>query len=375
MQTSASIYIGERTQALTKTSAAFLSSTTAVLKPAAPPMGVINLESASHLFAQKTVDESVAVFLKTAATFLNSCAVVYFKYFPNRRVLMATQSHGLSGVEIGGVGVNFNESGAAFRTSHLRDPQGIEELNLLVREIFAVKDFFALPVFALGEVQGVVVFMRPDPKPDEMAVLHDWLILLNKAVELLESEKRLHVLAIKDSQTDLLNRQNFVMRLQNEVSRARRINLPVALAIMVVDQYHRITNEIGAEEGHTIMRMVARICEKHSRVNDVLGRTGNDELGLILPHTSKQGALIKIERLRRIIQGADFSKVLSAYPHITISIGVSEYPSFVRDAEELQVSADEALQQVRKVGNKTCVAKAHEGFVPDFVVTETAEKK
>src|SRR6185312_17132501 len=105
-----------------------------------------------------------------------------------------------------------------------------------------------------------------------------------------------------------------------------------------------------------IMRTVARILDKHSRVNDIVGRTSPDEFGLLLPHTSKQGAMIKAERLRRIFEAAAFDRVLKDFPRLTVSLGVSEYPSLSRDAEELMQSADEALYQVRKAGNKACVA-------------------
>ena len=81
--------------------------------------------------------------------------------------------------------------------------------------------------------------------------------------------------------------------------------------------------------------------------------------------------MLKAERLRRTIESADFSKILSQFPRFTVSLGVSEYPSLVRDAEELVQSADEALFQVRQVGNRTCVAKAPEDLEPDFQVKET----
>jgi diguanylate cyclase (GGDEF)-like protein len=82
--------------------------------------------------------------------------------------------------------------------------------------------------------------------------------------------------------------------------------------------------------------------------------------------------MIKAERLRRIIESADFSRVLEKFPHMTISLGVSEYPTLVRDAEELKQSADEALYQVRAKGNKTCVAKVNDGFEADFKIANKA---
>src|SRR5262249_9039389 len=135
-------------------------------------------------------------------------------------------------------------------------------------------------------------------------------------------------------------------------------------------QYGQLTSAFGHEEAQVVLRTAARILEKHSRVNDIVGRIGVDEFGLILPHTGKQGAMIKAERLRRIFESADFGKVLNGFSHLTISLGVSEYPGLVRDAEELMQSADEALYQVRKAGNRTCVAKPPESFEPDFSVGE-----
>lgn len=327
-----------------------------------------HLVYASQLFAQKSPDEAVDVYLKNISGALGSCPVLFMKYIANRRVLMASRGQNLDNYDLNGLGVNFNETEGSFRTSQLRDPQGIPEISALVKEVFGAEDFFALPIEALNEVQGIAVFLRPDPSPGLAQMVQEWTVLLNRALSLQESEKRLHVMAIKDPATDLLNRQNFLLKVRDEISRARRTNLPVSLALITLDQYGKIVSEAGQEEAQTVLKMAARIFEKHSRVNDVIGRTGADEFGIILAHTHKQGALIKAERLRRIIESADFSRVVKAFPNVTISLGVAEYPSMAHDAEELMQMADEALFQVRKQGNKTCVAKPPENFVADFEV-------
>jgi diguanylate cyclase (GGDEF)-like protein len=329
-----------------------------------------HLDYARRLFDQKNGDECISVFLQSVSGALGSAPAVYFKYIANRRVLAAALSHGLTDVDITGIGLNFNEINPSFRTSHLRDPMGLDEVTSLVKEVFAAEDFFAIPVEAFGEILGVAVFLKPEPSPSLLGMLRDWMMLLNRALSLIEAEKRLHVMCVKDPATDVYTRQIFLEKSVKEVSRARRTSLPVSLALISIDQYGQIVSKAGQEEAQTLLKMVARIFEKHSRVNDIIGRTGADEFGIILPHTGKQGALIKAERLRRIIESADFKKVLSAFPQITISLGVAEYPSMVRDAEELVQMADEALFQVRKEGNKTCVAKAPEGFVADFEVHE-----
>jgi diguanylate cyclase (GGDEF)-like protein len=288
----------------------------------------------------------------------------------NRRVLLASSAIQLDGVELGGLGVNLNEEGSQFKSVHLRDPMGIPEFAEMVREVFGSDEFFAFPVEALGEVQGVVTFLCTEPGGALSQMLGDWLILLNKALGAIESERRFHVTAVKDPVTELLNRANFLGKIEQEISRARRTTLPVSILLLAVDPYGQIVSQQGPEEANTILRVIARIIEKHSRVNDVMGRTGADEFGILLPHTARQGAMVKAERLRKLLASADFSKVLRAFPRVTVSVGVCEYPSLVRDAEELLQAADEALFSIRKPGNKTCVAKAPENFTPDFPVQE-----
>jgi len=323
-----------------------------------------------QLFEQRSSDDCMQIFMQSASSAFGACPAVYLKYIANRRVLMATQACALSGVEWNGMGVNFNESNEGFRTVHLREPGQIGEIQNMMREAFHAPAFVAFPVEALGEIQGVVAFLRDPMSDEENRMLQDWLMVLSRALSLQEAERRLHVITVKDSSTDLLNRQNFIARVTQEISRSRRTMTPVSLALLAIDQYGQILSQIGTEEAQTVLRMAARIFEKHSRINDVVGRTGADEFGILLPHTGRAGAMIKAERLRRIIESADFSRVLKSFPQLTISVGVAEYPSMVRDADELMQAADEALYQVRGEGNKTCVAKPPDGFVADFQVTD-----
>ncbi|MGZ3722774.1 MAG: diguanylate cyclase [Bdellovibrionales bacterium] len=329
-----------------------------------------HLEFARKLFAQTTVDECIQVFLASASHALGSCPAVFFRYVQNRRVLMASFGEQITDIDISGLGMDFNETAPGFRTVQLREPMRIESFVEMIKEVFAVKEFFAWPVRALGEIQGVMCFLTAAPAPALNELLQEWQTLLEKAVSLVEAEKRLHVVSIRDASTNLLNRQTFITKIHEEVSRSRRTHLPTCLVQIAIDQFGQLSSLYGQEEAQLVLRVAARVLEKHSRVNDILGRTGVDEFGLLLPHTSKEGAMIKAERLRLLMESADFSKVLHGFSHLTISLGVSEYPGMVRDSDELLQSADEALFQVRKAGNKTCIAKAPEGFEPDFRAEE-----
>ena len=103
-------------------------------------------------------------------------------------------------------------------------------------------------------------------------------------------------------------------------------------------------------------------------MNDIVARTGGDEFAILLTDTTFEGAAIKAERFRRMIEAGDFSKAFKVTPRVTVSIVIGEYPSICHDADELFQSADEALLQVRQKTNKVCMAKPPGNFTPDFAV-------
>ena len=129
-----------------------------------------------------------------------------------------------------------------------------------------------------------------------------------------------------------------------------------------------MNERIGSRQADSVLKMVAMILKKTARVSDIVARSGSDEVVLLLPHTNHQGAMIKAERIRRMIESTRFPILqgLQTEP-LTISCGVSEYPSFCNDAESLVRSADEALMQVKRSGgNKICLTKPSPGFQMDF---------
>lgn len=323
-----------------------------------------------ELFELRTPDECLQLYLETVAGSLGGVRAVYFKYFSNRRVLAAVSGHNLQGLELQGLGIDFNQEGSHFRAAHLRDPESIPELRSLSEEVFDSPKFLAKPIQTLGEIQGVAMFFTSELSNVQRDSVEVCTEILMRVIGLQEAQKRLHSVSVKDAATDVYTRTHFIARSIEEVARARRTNLPVSMVILAVDQFGQLVSEFGPEEGNTVLRMFIKIIEKHSRLNDIVGRLGSDEFGILLPHTGLKGALIKAERLRRIIESADFSKVLGAAPTLTVSIGVSEYPSFCRDADELLQTADEALFHIREHRNKVCAAKAPVGFVADFEVRE-----
>ncbi len=323
------------------------------------------------LYQAQSLEEVVGQTFNRLEEYLPHHRFAFFKYFSNRRSLVLFDSRGFNHLNLKGVGVNLNEREDNFKVQDLRDLKGLGIFVEMVKKVFDADRFEAELMESSDGPLGVFVFFDVEPP---LAAVPEVSLLFRHVrahLRMIEFERRLHVVSSRDEATDVLHRQSFMEALHQEIARARRIQLPVSLILLKVDQLPLVMQQMGREEGDLLLKMVAKIFRKHSRVNDIVGRTGSDEFGLLLPHTPHQGAAIKAERLRRIIESADFTRLLRGVKQVTISCGVSEYPSLCRDADELLVSADAALFEVIKANmNRVCLASVPSGFVADFVVNE-----
>jgi diguanylate cyclase (GGDEF)-like protein len=180
--------------------------------------------------------------------------------------------------------------------------------------------------------------------------------------------KKIHEMAIKDPLTGLYNRRYFNEKLDEEITRSRRTHHPLSLIYLDIDHFKKYNDTNGHPMGDVIIKSVAQILQKTSRKTDIVARLGGEEFAILCPHTHKEGCALKAEKVRLTVENTKF-------PHgekqplgkVTISLGVSEYPSISTDGETLIKTSDDALYKVKQGGrNRVCLAEAPQGFKPDF---------
>jgi diguanylate cyclase (GGDEF)-like protein len=171
---------------------------------------------------------------------------------------------------------------------------------------------------------------------------------LDSAYKELESTNaRLKEFSFRDEVTRLYNRRFFSIRLEEEVSRYRRFNRPVSVALLDLDGFKAINDELGHRAGDDTLREVGELLLRYSRGFNVICRYGGDEFAVLLVETSKAGAREYAERIRRIIEGHPFNH---GRP-VTASLGVASIPEDVAPAtDELVRAVDEALYAAKRSG-------------------------
>lgn len=319
--------------------------------------------------AVKDLETTIQAYIDALSAQLHNAPTLYFKYVPHYLSLVLSHSAWLPIEKIRGIGVELKSLSPTNLQNAFKDPGSIAPLKALLKEAFRAETYTAFTHYGDTEVLGVTVVFESLTNSRLEDVAHAFHGIFDLAYKRNLVVKEKHALEIFDPLTGLHNRKFFSEKIDDEISRSRRISLPLSLVTINVDGFERLNKEIGFQQSDTVLKMLAALLKKSMRANDIIARIGPDEFIMLLAHTPHMGAAVKAERLRRAIESSRIPILEGREPdHITVSVGVSEYPAFCNDADGLIKSADEALFQVKQAGgNKVCLATVPTGFVPDFI--------
>lgn len=104
--------------------------------------------------------------------------------------------------------------------------------------------------------------------------------------------------SLQDALTGLGNRRAFDERLDAELNRNRRFGHSFSLALVQLHGLETAIDRHGQAAGDEMLRRIATILKEHTRMIDGCFRIRADELAIVMPGTSLQGAQIVAERCR-----------------------------------------------------------------------------
>src|SRR6185437_8739287 len=156
-----------------------------------------------------------------------------------------------------------------------------------------------------------------------------------------------------DSLTGLSNRRHFDEQLKRVVAETDRFGGTCSLILVDLDHFKAVNDEHGHEEGDNVLKHVAQVLADGVRTVDVCARYGGEEIGILLPQTSQQGAVELAERLRLILEARPAPSGVERIP-VTASFGVATYPAPVPYGDWLLLAADKALYEAKGAG-RNCV--------------------
>jgi diguanylate cyclase (GGDEF)-like protein len=198
------------------------------------------------------------------------------------------------------------------------------------------------PMFDWKAVECVMatkfVTSSPDAKIEDVAAAlgdgavhclpileHGRLVGVMTDDDLLFSCSRLdHVLkqASLDVLTGLANRATFNRRLDEELDRATRQQIALALIVFDVDRFKNVNDSWGHATGDSVLRIVAACLRQHLRKYDVVARIGGDEFAAICTAAGPRDVAIPLHRLRLAVRSLGVS-THAGRRDISLSIGAA----------------------------------------------------
>ena len=179
------------------------------------------------------------------------------------------------------------------------------------------------------------------------------------SAKLEEANKDLKMLASKDPLTGLYNRQFLNELLEKEWMRSQRHGYSLSIIMADVDDFKKINDSFGHQEGDTVLKRIAESLSKCLRKNDYLARYGGEEFLFVLPQTNLNDACLAAERFRSACERLSISFNGNHKMSISISCGVAaSLPGKRGDNIDILIQrADQALYDAKNSGKNRVACK------------------
>ncbi|MBT8119867.1 MAG: EAL domain-containing protein [Gammaproteobacteria bacterium] len=183
-------------------------------------------------------------------------------------------------------------------------------------------------------------------KPIKWAVLkHRVKSVVAKVI----AERKVKLLAYRDTLTSLPNRLLFADRLEQAVVRSERSRTSMALMLIDIDDFKLVNDSFGHDAGDKLIKAVGDLISKSLRRADTIARLGGDEFAVIIEGIDGPDDAISIaDNLTTILEHN--VRLDDQETYTSASIGIAVYPGDGRDARTLLKNADTAMYRAKESG-------------------------
>ena len=243
------------------------------------------------------------------------------------------------------------------------------------------RPYFCFPILAHGETVGLMHLRAHSADCENFAANKKLARMcaeqISMAISNVQMRDQLHDQSVRDPLTGLFNRRHMTDSLRKGISRCQSQGSRLSLIAIDVDHFKKFNDNHGHDAGDMVLRAVGSVLEQACDGDEVACRPGGEEFTLILPDTTPEDALTRAELVRQAVEEVTVRYGEKALPRVTISIGVSHYPSHGTMPQDLMRAADEALYEAKARGrNQVYVANQNDSVItPVEGTADTPSKK
>jgi diguanylate cyclase (GGDEF)-like protein/PAS domain S-box-containing protein len=171
-------------------------------------------------------------------------------------------------------------------------------------------------------------------------------------------ESRIAHLASHDALTGLVNRQEFLLRLERVVDTASDGESEHGLCYVDVDRFRMVNDRCGHAAGDQLLKDLAELLQQRIRRRDTLARVGGNTFTILMEHCS----LAQIERVAEAVHRATrdygFGHRDEAV-NFTVTISVVAIDARSRSVDRVLKAADRACYAAKSAGGDRVLVHGH----------------
>jgi len=200
------------------------------------------------------------------------------------------------------------------------------------------------PICTIVTIAIIYVYLSRTQKMNkELTESYENLMETNRIIK--EKDEKLTYLAYYDILTGMPNRQLFIDKLEDNISK----QAPCAVIYTDIDDFKKINDIYGHNVGDAMLIAYAERLKRFCGEINFAGRIGGDEFGIILNGNLNESAVLEyIEKIRGII--SEPVEVNGALFRITMSYGIAFYPQDGRSTVEIFRCTDVAVFNAKANG-------------------------
>lgn len=227
-----------------------------------------------------------------------------------------------------------------------------QDMSCLPRKVLLMLGRGLVGLIRVGQAAGGDVWLPQDWTERELVMccrlLREIVRLRRAQYRQQRRQQRLKQWAFRDPLTEVPNRRAWQLELLRHSQEPAGHS--ALLAILDVDHFKKINEQLGLSGGDHVLRTVAQAIRRSLRRDDMVARLGGDEFGLWLDDVIQEAALQVVERVRR--EASEAATRAAGIP-VTLSAGLA----FGGTGEPYQLfaQADKALALAKQTGrDRTC---------------------
>lgn len=180
---------------------------------------------------------------------------------------------------------------------------------------------------------------------------------IGRLVDLQRTLSGLEQRASLDERTGLLRATEFERRVREHVSAAERHSHELALLVFDLDRFGEINKKHLHTTGDLVVEHVGAVVRGALRLEDVAGRLGGDEFGVLLPYTSRIDAARVVARILQRLRALRVTSLRDGEQvDVRASLGFETLSAGdVHDPELLRARAETALRAAKEAGGDRAV--------------------